>query len=452
MVRRGFPSTLPKKTMFPSLRAIPAVICGILLGNIANELRAEVDQPRILVHYMPWYSSKAISGEWGWHWTMDHFDPDKVGADGRREIASHDYPLIGPYDSNDPHALECHVLLMKFCGIDGVIIDWYGVYDHNDYANIHRNTLRLIPLLKKAGLKFAICYEDRSISEMVNNGVIPEDDSTSHGVRVMDWLAKNWFADDSYVTIGEDPVLLTFGPLYFERSQWEEMVKALPKRPRIYGLPHLMSDSGLDGAFAWPPVSGGRQLEERQWRSSLVNLYEKSGDSEAVIAVAFPGFHDIYEEAGVHDSYGRISHGAGETFQKTFNLAIESKSQIIQIATWNDYGEGTVIEPTRRFGFKFLEHIQESVGQRLKYSSDDLRLPVMLYRLRKNPSLGKRMTEQLDQASAFLFKSRCDDARVIIDGFGDRQEQDGADQPDTAQESKPEGNSKPNPELEARPR
>ena len=32
----------------------------------------------VLVHYMPWYASKPISG----HWTMDRFNPDKVGAGG----------------------------------------------------------------------------------------------------------------------------------------------------------------------------------------------------------------------------------------------------------------------------------------------------------------------------------------------------------------------------------
>ena len=60
-------------------------------------------RPLILVHYMPWYEAKPVSGAWGWHWTMNHFDPERSDATGRREIASHYYPLIGPYDSADPH-------------------------------------------------------------------------------------------------------------------------------------------------------------------------------------------------------------------------------------------------------------------------------------------------------------------------------------------------------------
>ena len=57
---------------------------------------------------------------------MNHLDPNKADANGLPEIALHYHPLIGAYDSNDPHALECHLQLMKLAGIHGVIIDWYG--------------------------------------------------------------------------------------------------------------------------------------------------------------------------------------------------------------------------------------------------------------------------------------------------------------------------------------
>ena len=106
---------------------------------------------------MPWYSSKSVSGRWGWHWTMNHFNPEKINKDGQREVASNDYPLIAPYDSNDGQTLECHVLLMKFAGVQGVVIDWYGIEDFRDYATIHRNTQHMIEYIKKAELQFAIC-------------------------------------------------------------------------------------------------------------------------------------------------------------------------------------------------------------------------------------------------------------------------------------------------------
>ncbi len=94
---------------------------------------------------------------------MNRFDPERTHASGKREIASHLYPVIGPYDSADPDVLEYHTLLMKIAGIDGVIVDWYGTDNFNDYALIQRRTVLLFEALARRGLKFAVCYEDRAL-------------------------------------------------------------------------------------------------------------------------------------------------------------------------------------------------------------------------------------------------------------------------------------------------
>ena len=66
-----------------------------------------------MAHYMPWYQTRAVSGSWGWHWTMDHFDPSQQDENGRPQIASQYMPLTGPYDSADPDLLEYQVLLKE---------------------------------------------------------------------------------------------------------------------------------------------------------------------------------------------------------------------------------------------------------------------------------------------------------------------------------------------------
>ncbi len=57
----------------------------------------------------------------------------------------------------------------------------------------------------------------------------------------------------------------------------------------------------------------------------------------------------------------------------------------IQLVTWNDYGEGTMIEPTHEFGYTFLEIVQQArrkeLGQAFTFTADDLRLPARLYAL-----------------------------------------------------------------------
>jgi len=349
-------------------------------------------EPLLLAHYMPWYETKAVSGKWGWHWTMDHFNPDQVLEDGKLEIASHDYPLIGPYDSGDDQALECQVLLMKLAGIDGVIIDWYGTSKINDHEANHQHTEKLIPWLKKAALSFAICYEDQAVKSLKNG------EDVKQATRDLQWAEEHWFGDAAYLKQVDRPVLLVFGP---QHLKWQFDLKS---KPLVFGLPHLAKEHGLEGIFAWPPVSGGKSWIPAQWRKELDLIYARD---EKLIATVFPGFQDIYQQAGVHESYGSIAPRDGQTFTETLDLALNSKAQVIQIATWNDYGEGTVIEPTRGHGYRYLEQLQ-----RLKKAGSvaDLRLPVMLYQLRKRGG----DAAELDRAAALLFASKNSQAETAL--------------------------------------
>src|SRR4051812_21185647 len=149
----------------PKWISLAAVLTGFILTD-APAVRAATKE--VMVYYMPWYSAKSHSEHWGWHWTMDHFNPDRINAAGEREIASWYCPLIGPYDSSDPAVLEYHVLLMKLAGVDGVIVDWYGSADFLDYGLNNEATLKLFQVTRRAGLKFCICYEDQTIQHMLD--------------------------------------------------------------------------------------------------------------------------------------------------------------------------------------------------------------------------------------------------------------------------------------------
>ena len=117
-------------------RAIAVLIAAVALFTHPHSSLAQSEKPnkqepvrpRILAHYMPWYEARPVRPRFGWHWTMNTFDPEGPKSD-RPTLASHYRPLIGPYDSGDPDVLEYHALLMKLAGIDGVIIDWYGTVD-----------------------------------------------------------------------------------------------------------------------------------------------------------------------------------------------------------------------------------------------------------------------------------------------------------------------------------
>lgn len=393
-------------------RVLSMTLAAIAITIAVSPSACSQDRAKtVLVHYMPWYASKPVSGEWGWHWTMNRFNPDTVKTDGQREIASHDSPVIGPYDSGDDDVLECQVLLMKFAGLNGVVIDWYGTADFRDYAMIHRNTLRLITQVKKAGLQFAICYEDQSVKHRVENGHLPKSEEVAEGSRAVQWLAENCFGDSAYVTLNGRPILIIFGPQHFTKAQLQTITSGHPKRPVLFGLPHLVQNAGMDGAFGWPPVTGGSEITRETWTAYLKQLHSH----DQAISVAFPAFHDIYKEAGLHDSYGFIDGRDGKTFTETLALALNSRSQLIQIATWNDYGEGTVIEPTTGNRYRHLEALQTALASRHQFTADDLRLPIKLYDLRKQGSQNPTQLAEVQRASDYLFAGKCEDARMVLD-------------------------------------
>ncbi len=148
----------------------------------------------------------------------------------------------------------------------------------------------------------------------------------------------------------------------------------------------------------------------------LRELYLRSTKGESIIAPVFPKFHDIYQQAGIHKSYGYLDDQSGKTFDHTLELAWQSNSELIQIATWNDYGEGTIVEPTKEFAYRYLESLQRqfSAQGKFAYTSWDLRLPVMLHQLRKHYSANKELTAQLNNASKLLFASRTAEAKMLL--------------------------------------
>lgn len=72
-----------------------------------------------------------------------------------------------------------------------------------------------------------------------------------------------------------------------------------------------------------------------------------------------------------------------------------SHTDIVQICTWNDYGEGTVIEPTLEFGTQFVDIIQQSTGT--KYTHADFEELTSIYFMRKQHVNNATKLEELRQ-------------------------------------------------------
>jgi len=366
-----------------------------------------------MVHYMPWFVAKPYSGSWGWHWTMNHFNPDMIGTNGQRQIASWYYPLIGPYDSLDPVVLEYQVLLMKLGGIDGVIVDWYGQDNYYDYGINNARTAALLKYTQKAGLKFSLCYEDSTIGAEIAGGsmngiTVTSNNAVAHAQQTMLYAQTNYFTNVTYHRYNAQPLLLNFGPQYFSQStQWTAIfsVLATSNQPAFFTEDNRLA-AGL-GAFDWPPMSlsqptgGSNVLSDSSLQNYLTNFNHKAAGWPAYISSAFPRFHDIYAQAGVGTSFGYLADSNGVTFQKTLTQAATNAASIIQIVTWNDYGEGTIVEPNQEYGYRDLGIIQDLRRQyfdsSFPYHTNDLTLAARLYNLRRLYSSNSIISAELNR-------------------------------------------------------
>jgi len=317
----------------------------------------KTNETKIYMHYMAWFESKESSGNntWGYHWTMANKNPDNVDANGKREIAAHYYPMIGPYHSGDKNVLENHLLMMKYSGVDGLLIDWYGTYDVNDYRMVKENTDALVEMLDKVGLEYAIVYEDRFLTNIVDAGLA----TTTVGAAKTDmaFLQSNYFNDSNYIKINDKPLLLNFGPITLQTpDEWTNVFANVNPKPTFLTLWFESGDAGANasGEYSWV----------YQDNTHLSNFYANNFPNLGVgMGSAYPGFRDFYAEGGGGEAIGwTIDHNNGATLDETLALAKNAGVGHLQLITWNDFGEGTMIEPTEEFGYTYVEKVKAFAG------------------------------------------------------------------------------------------
>jgi len=109
-------------------------------------------QKLVMAHYLNHWATPQTVGGWdGWAWDGDgcglgYHDPERILVNGRRDIASVYYPLIGPYDVSDQAVMEYHIRLAKASGIDAFIVDWDGITGYESFPRINSNFASMLKL------------------------------------------------------------------------------------------------------------------------------------------------------------------------------------------------------------------------------------------------------------------------------------------------------------------
>ncbi len=328
-----------------------------MLTSLALAATLAAPRPLLLVHLMAWF--EASPTELGWHWRMNR-TAAQVRQSGK--VASHYTPTGGPYDSKDPRVVDRQMKLIARAGFDGILVDWYGPRAALDYGAIHERTQVVMEAATKAGLKIGVVYEDQSAKHAIEQG--SPDPLGAFAKEAGAFLAKSWLKKPNWVRLGGRPAVLVFGPQAFGAPEWQTFRKATGS---IALLTLHAQRAEADGVFDWPIPSQGVAFTN--------DFLKRTPQAGLRVAVAYPRFHDFYAEGGAK-SYGQISDRDGATYRETLEAALKSGAQAIQVATWNDWQEGTQIEPSQEFGLRDLiatQAIRRRLDPSFPWTAKDLR-------------------------------------------------------------------------------
>ncbi len=367
-------------------RRLLLALCGSALAGPAPGGAADPAPVPVFAHYMPWFRAEPLPDgqieweHWQWHGRGPKHDPDEIRADGRRDIASVFYPMVGPYDGRDPRLLDYHVLSARAAGLDGFIADWYGPGTHSD--NVFGLLLETAERLR---FRAAICLEEKSFfpgyAEVRSRGGAL--DEAERQIRhVLETHAKS----PAYARVKDRPLLYLFvnhnHGLLGRHSLTPDELAALRARfdGRAFFLVHGPYDPAYrdvaDGLFNW--------VSDAAARSAFLG---DTGLAYAAAAAA-PGFDDT-GVWGWGNGPRIVDRRGGSTYDEHWTAILARRPDAIQVVTWNDFQEGSTIEPSMEYGFDYLDHTERWVERlnRRPARLKDNAWPYRLFRLRQRIAL-----------------------------------------------------------------
>jgi hypothetical protein len=271
--------------------------------------------PKILADYQPWFG-----------------DPDHID--------------VG-YNSQDPNVLRKQIENARNMGIYAFVVDWYGPRR----PFLDRSTAILQRIASEQHFHVALMYDETQ----EDNG-----HGTEEAMEAMDLAHKKYIGPDAP---GRDAYLLYQGrPVIFVfpkrgRTDWNQVRQQVSQweSPPILlyeDEPAPQYAKAFDGEYAWVyPGSKGWTPDGQAWGEDYLKaFYAKMRDKhpdQVAVGGAWPGFNDTRASWSLNR---HIDARCGKTFEDTLRLFRENNDPahpipFVLIATWNDYEEGTAIEP-----------------------------------------------------------------------------------------------------------
>ena len=319
---------------------IAFLVCSIAL---VGKIYAASTSREVLAFYYGWYGNPQVSGEWR-HWK-------NVDSANQRIEGVTDYPAGGAYDSHDPAILDRQAKTARAVGITGFIASWWERDSFED---------RGMPLLLAAAGKHHL-----SVSAYYEK--IEGEDAASRikaAVGDIDYLLTRYGSDKSWLRADGKPVLFVYGRALHELSpaDWQEVL-AQVRRDNPGGVV-LVADSLdskfvslFDGANTYN-ITGQTQHrsppEMRVWaHAAYPKMVAAAGLAKISTVTVIPGYDD--RNTGRPPPRPVTDRWGGETYRVLWREAIAAAPDYVMITSWNEWHEGSELEPSVEYGSSILD-------------------------------------------------------------------------------------------------
>jgi hypothetical protein len=250
------------------------------------------------------------------------------------------------YSSHDPAEIRKQIRQAKAMGISGFVVDWYGDRDpFNDQTYALMQTAAA-----EQKFKVAMMYDETD----------QEDGATDDTLSDFKMFHDTYFAPDSagrqaYLEYEGRPVIFIFPKGM--HTDWnrvrEDLNKWNPAPLLIYeNLPGGPYVNAFDGFYAWvQPGKKGWAADGGNWGDDYLADFYSTMQTKYPDKIAVGGAWAQFNDSKASWSLNRhISARCGKTFTDTLNFwrqyyPSDNTLPFLLIATWNDYEEGTAIEP-----------------------------------------------------------------------------------------------------------
>jgi glycoprotein endo-alpha-1,2-mannosidase len=287
-------------------RRIPAFLSAaigaacIALPAAAAEAPRSTD--RAAIFYYPWYSTPAKDGRWA-HWYVEH--------DGAPVLSTPYYPTRGLYSSSNARIVAAQMREIAATGVGTVVVSWWG-FDSPE----HDRLLMVEEAATRHGLEVAIHLEPY-------RGRTP--------LRAADDIARlqaeGGFTDFYVYDADRDPA-----------ADWGEALEAL-SGVRLFGHTTLVGRakaSGFDGLYTYDVVT---------WTGALFRRLCAQAHAAGLLCAPSVGPGYDARLATRHETVR--PRNAGRTYDRMWKTALLAEADVVTITSYNEWQEGTQIEPAR---------------------------------------------------------------------------------------------------------